>query len=229
MVQVAAGGGPAAARCGAPGAAGADQVLEFAAGRVAGLGVGVVAGRAGDGGQRGGQDARGPGAGWSGAGGGGGRVRSRRSGGGGWRPGRQAWAAAVPSGFRAVTHHRVLGWRAAAAARSRASSPSRMPYPSASPGVSERPWQVVSGMVMVTRAARLGAGTGRAGTGSGAGPSEGPPGPSGPSGPLSPGPGGPGVRWRLVRGRLVLAGPRAGGGATPAGAARLSRSCSKSR
>ena len=59
---------------------------------------------------------------------------------GGWRPGRQAWAAAVPSGFRAVMHQRVRGWRAAAAARSRASSPSRMPYPSASAGVSERPW-----------------------------------------------------------------------------------------
>jgi len=54
--------------------------------------------------------------------------------GGGWRPGRQAWAAAVPSGFRAVMHQRVRGWRAAAAARSRAPSPSRMPYPAASPG-----------------------------------------------------------------------------------------------
>src|ERR1700689_3275376 len=43
---------------------------------------------------------------------------------GGWRPRRQAWAAAVPSGLRAVTHQRVRGWRAAAAARSRASSPS---------------------------------------------------------------------------------------------------------
>src|SRR5271169_1513427 len=48
VVQVAAGGGPAAARRGAPGAAGADQVLEFAAGPVAGLGVGVVAVAAGD-------------------------------------------------------------------------------------------------------------------------------------------------------------------------------------
>ena len=48
MVQVAAGGGPAAARGGAPGAAGADQVLEFAAGPVAGLGLGVVALAAGD-------------------------------------------------------------------------------------------------------------------------------------------------------------------------------------
>ena len=48
MVQVAAGGGPAAARRGAPGAAGADQVPEGAAGPVAGLGAGVVAGAAGD-------------------------------------------------------------------------------------------------------------------------------------------------------------------------------------
>src|SRR5580704_3779004 len=80
VVQVAAGGGPAAARGGAGGVAGADQVLEFAAGPVAGLGAGVVAGTPGDGGERGGEDAPRPGggrrvavvrwssAGWSGAG-----------------------------------------------------------------------------------------------------------------------------------------------------------------
>jgi hypothetical protein len=48
VVQVTAGGGSAAARGGAPGAAGADQVLEFAAGPVPGLGLGVVAVAAGD-------------------------------------------------------------------------------------------------------------------------------------------------------------------------------------
>src|SRR5580692_1185913 len=58
VVQVAAGGGPAAARGGAPGAAGADQVLEFAAGPVAGLGVGVVAVAAGDRDQAGAQAAQ---------------------------------------------------------------------------------------------------------------------------------------------------------------------------
>src|SRR5580704_5626680 len=77
VVQVAAGGGTAAARGGAGGVAGADQVLEFAAGPVAGLGAGVVAGPRGE---RGGEDAPRPGggrrvavarrsgAGWSGAG-----------------------------------------------------------------------------------------------------------------------------------------------------------------
>ncbi len=48
MVQVTAGRGPAATRRGAPGAAGADQVPEFAAGPVLGLGPGVVAVAAGD-------------------------------------------------------------------------------------------------------------------------------------------------------------------------------------
>ncbi len=63
----------------------------FAAGPVAGLGVGVVAGTAGDGGQRGGQDARGAGAGWAGAGrAGAGRVRCPAGGGGrGGRRGRR--------------------------------------------------------------------------------------------------------------------------------------------
>jgi len=51
VVQVAAGRGPAAAGCGAPGAPGADQVLEFAAGLVPGLGVAVVTAAAGDQGQ----------------------------------------------------------------------------------------------------------------------------------------------------------------------------------
>ncbi len=76
--------------------------------------------------------------------------------GGGCRPGRQPWAAAVPSGFSAVMHHRVRGWRAAAAARSRASSPSTRPNPPASPGVSDWPGRVAQGTVMVTSAARLG-------------------------------------------------------------------------
>ena len=52
MVQVAAGGGPAAAGCGAPGVAGADNVAEFAAGPVAGLRVVVLAATAGDRGHR---------------------------------------------------------------------------------------------------------------------------------------------------------------------------------
>jgi hypothetical protein len=48
VVQVAARGGAAAARRGAPRAAGPDQVLELAAGPVPGLGVLVVAAAAGD-------------------------------------------------------------------------------------------------------------------------------------------------------------------------------------
>ena len=48
MVQVAARRWPAAARRAAPGAAGADQVLELAAGLVPGFGVPVVAAAAGD-------------------------------------------------------------------------------------------------------------------------------------------------------------------------------------
>ena len=51
MVQVAAGGGPAAAGSGAPGAAGADQVLEPAAGLVPGFRMAVVAAAAGHRGQ----------------------------------------------------------------------------------------------------------------------------------------------------------------------------------
>ena len=51
VVQVAAGRGPAAAGRGAPGAAGADQVLELAAGLVPGLGMPVIASAAGDQGQ----------------------------------------------------------------------------------------------------------------------------------------------------------------------------------
>src|SRR6202044_758386 len=78
VVQVAAGGGAAAARRGAPGVAGADQVGQLAAGTVARLGTGVVARTPGDGGQRGRQDAWGPGAGRVAAGqagvGGGGAV-----------------------------------------------------------------------------------------------------------------------------------------------------------
>jgi hypothetical protein len=48
VIQVAAGGGLAAARGGAPGVAGGDQVLEGAAGPVAVLGLGMVAGAADD-------------------------------------------------------------------------------------------------------------------------------------------------------------------------------------
>ena len=48
VVQVAARRGPAAAGCAAPGAAGADQVLELAAGPVPGFRVLVVAAAAGD-------------------------------------------------------------------------------------------------------------------------------------------------------------------------------------
>src|ERR1700722_13694292 len=78
VVQVAADRGTAAAGRGAGGVAGADQVLEGAAGGVAALAVGGVARTAGDEGQRGGEDSRWPGArrsgtrgsgaGWSGAG-----------------------------------------------------------------------------------------------------------------------------------------------------------------
>jgi len=67
MVQVASGGGAAAARRGAGRIACADQVLETVAGVVAGLGVRVVAGAAGDWDERGfqlGRPARGPGARW---------------------------------------------------------------------------------------------------------------------------------------------------------------------
>ena len=53
VVQVTAGGGTAAAWRGAGSGAGPDEVLEGAAGVVAGLGAGVVAGTAGDGDQRG--------------------------------------------------------------------------------------------------------------------------------------------------------------------------------
>jgi hypothetical protein len=48
VVQVAAGGGAAAAGRGAPGAAGPDQVLELAAGPVPGFGLPVVAAATGD-------------------------------------------------------------------------------------------------------------------------------------------------------------------------------------
>src|SRR5580693_5434335 len=51
VVQVAAGRGPAAAGRGAPGAAGADQVLELAAGLVPGLGMTVITPATGDQGQ----------------------------------------------------------------------------------------------------------------------------------------------------------------------------------
>src|SRR5271154_6518547 len=113
------------------GAAGADQVLEFAAGPVARLGVGVVAGTAGDRDQADAQAAqvilR------SGAGR---RVGAEsgttgdsevRAPGGGWRPDAQPCAAAVPSGFRAVMHQRVRGCLAAAATRARASVASIRP------------------------------------------------------------------------------------------------------
>ena len=49
MIQVAAGGGLPAARCGARGVAGGDQVPELAAGPVTALGLGVIAGPADDG------------------------------------------------------------------------------------------------------------------------------------------------------------------------------------
>ena len=74
MVQVAAGRGPRAARCGAPAVASPDQVGQLAAGVVADLGMGVVAGAANDREQRGsqaGQVGRGMSAGQTGVGGGG--------------------------------------------------------------------------------------------------------------------------------------------------------------
>jgi hypothetical protein len=147
VVQVAAGGGPGAARRGAPTVTGPDQVLESAAGVIAGLGAGVVAGAAGDRDQRDVRDVRavresgGPVPGGLGS-----RAAAERAGpGGGCRPGRQPWAAAVPSGLTTVRHQRVRGWRAAAAARSRASSASSGPNPSASPGASERRCHVAGG------------------------------------------------------------------------------------
>ena len=51
MVQVAAGSGPGAAGCGAPGTAGPDEVLELAAGPVPGFRMLMVAAAAGDRGQ----------------------------------------------------------------------------------------------------------------------------------------------------------------------------------
>jgi len=48
VIQVAAGGGLPAARRGARGVAGGDQVAEFAAGPVTGLGLGVITGPADD-------------------------------------------------------------------------------------------------------------------------------------------------------------------------------------
>ena len=111
VVQVAAGRGPGAAGRGAGGVPGPDQVGQGAAGVVAGLGSGVAAGAAGDREQRAGepgQGARGPGAGR------------------GAPAGRQAWAAAVPSGFTAVTHHRVRGCLAARSPRPQAAAGSRL-------------------------------------------------------------------------------------------------------
>ena len=91
---------------------------------------GQVVPRRGSGGRvRAGRAAAGRGAGWrvragraariGGPGVAGRRVRALAAGpaagGGGWRPRAQPCAAAVPSGWRAVTHHRVSGCRAAAA------------------------------------------------------------------------------------------------------------------
>ena len=59
----------------------------------------------------------------------------------------QPWAAAVPSGCRTVTHHRVCGLRPAAASRSRAVPASSSPNPAASPGVPDWPSAVASGTV----------------------------------------------------------------------------------
>ena len=134
------------------------------AGVVADLGAAVFAGAAGDRDQRdglAGRGGRGP------VPGGAGPARP----GGGWRPGRQPCAAAVPSGLRAVRHQRVRGWRAAAAARSRASSPSTGPNSSASPEASDRPRHVARGMVRVTSAAMLGPAP-APGAGAGAGTDE---------------------------------------------------------
>ena len=71
--------------------------------------------------------------------------------------------AAVPDGVPlpsvTVTHQVVLGFRAAAGARSRASHGSTGPRPDSSPGRSARPVRVASGTVRVTRLANP-AGTG---------------------------------------------------------------------
>jgi hypothetical protein len=178
MVQVAARRGAAAAGRGAPGATGADQVLELAAGLVSGFGLPVVTAAPGDRGQLDPQRAqvvlglgvgRGPliraaagaaaaaeagcarwaGGWWLGGSG----LGGSGPGGGGWRPAAQPWAA-VPSGCRTVTHHRVCGLRPAAAIRSRAVPASSSPNPPASPGVPDRPSAVASGTVMFTSAAR---------------------------------------------------------------------------
>src|SRR5215469_14235557 len=57
---------------------------------------------------------------------------------------------ACPCSSVTVTHHVVLGFRAAAAARSRASHGSTGPSPASSPGRSARPAAVPSGTVSVT-------------------------------------------------------------------------------
>ena len=130
VVQVAPGGGPAAAGGGAPGVTHLDQVLECAAGPVAGFGVVVAAGAARDRGHRDAQGGRSSPAGRYRVAGRGPAVAVRSPvPGGGCRPAAQPWAAAVPSGCSAVTHHRVRGSRAAAAARSRASAASASPNP----------------------------------------------------------------------------------------------------
>ena len=151
----------------------------------------------------------------------GGPVRGSRwslCGGHGWDPVAQAWAAAVPSGFRTVMHHRVAGFAAAAATRSRVSAWSRIPNPATSPGGPVSPPRAVCGTVMVISAPTLGPPV--PGPGPGPGRAAGPvPGPGRRTGPR-PGRGRPG------RGRRHPSPPLAGG--SP-GAGRESRSCSRSR
>ena len=70
-----------------------------------------------------------------------------------WLPGSgraQPWPTAWPCWSVTVTHQVVLGLRAAAAARSRASHGSTGPSPDSSPGRSARPAAVPSGTVSVT-------------------------------------------------------------------------------
>ena len=103
----------------------------------------------------------------------------------------QPCPTACPCSSVTVTHQVVAGFRAAAAARSRASQGSTGPSPASSPGRSARPAAVPSGTVSVTRPANPPAAP-PAGPVSGAAPA-----PAGPSWPAVPAvPAAPGARGR---------------------------------
>jgi hypothetical protein len=147
VVQVGSGSGPPAAGGRTSGVTGVDQVAEGAAGSVGTLSLGVIA-RVADH-----RDEV--------------RLSVRRNCAADWPadqqcwPVAQAWAAAVPSGCRAVTHSGSLGSGTQAATRARASSAPTRPNPSASPHAPGPPSQAARGTVMVTCAAGTVRGQGR--------------------------------------------------------------------